>query len=91
MAKSDIVDAFLRCLLRHQPTSSPDLLRAIAKELRSEWGGREAYVLKKAGADKAELIGGAIAAGESPTQAIKRAGVSRATGHRLLKRRVSSW
>lgn len=56
---------------------------------RTEHGGRMIYIHKKKSADeKARLLGNALRSGLTISQAIAKVGVSRATGYRLLKRRL---
>jgi hypothetical protein len=88
VAKEDIVDAFMRCLLEEAPETPAVAVRAIAKRLRTEWGGREVYVLKRAVDARVERLGTALAGAESLGHAMKAAGLPRRTGHRLLKRKT---
>lgn len=54
-------------------------------ELREQWGAAKHY-LKGAQAGKVRALAGSLAAGATLREAFDRAGVSTATGYRLLRR-----
>ena len=80
----DIIKHFVR---RLEAYTTPEEARRVEIELRQQWGGAEVYVPKVPSLPKAERLGAGIAAGLSLRAAFEAAGVSRATGYRLLVRR----
>jgi Mor family transcriptional regulator len=70
--------------LSHLP---PKEARALALAIRQRWGGSEVYVDKATAQHKAERLGEELAKGTPIKQAIKKAGVSRASGYRVLSRK----
>ena len=80
----DIIKHFVSRMAAYAP---PEELRQLEIELRQRWGGCEVYVQKDPTRPKADRLGAGIAAGLSLRTAFEAAGVSRATGYRLLKLR----
>lgn len=81
----DIIKHFVSRMAAFAP---PEEVRRVELELRQHWGGCEVYVAKDPTRPKAERLGAGIAAGLSLRAAFEAAGVSRATGYRLLKLRT---
>lgn len=81
----DIVKDFM-ALVAHRLDAEE--AQRVELEIRQAWGGAEVYVRKAMPPDaKARAIGGSLAAGLALREAFEAAGVSRATGYRLISRR----
>ncbi len=77
----DIIKEVIRLMQEH---ADPRIAESKARQL---FGGERIYVAKDARYPKAERLGCAVAAGLPLRTAFEAAGVSRATGYRLLSLR----
>jgi len=85
---ADIVDDFLQRLAAMAPELSADVVPALEAQLRQHWGGTEPYVGKRASRNTLVMrIGAGLRERKPLGQVFQDAGVSRATGFRLLNRR----
>ena len=79
-------DIISSCVVRLAACKTPDDVRKAEIELRQQWGGAEVYIKKVQSLQKAQRICAVIAAGLTMSEAFDAAGVSRATGYRLVSR-----
>ena len=80
----DIITHFVR---RLEAYTTPEEARRVEIDLRLHWGGAEVYVQKVPTLQKAAMVFAGIDAGLTLREAFDAAGVSRATGYRLMSRR----
>lgn len=82
---ADIVDDFLTRLQHHVPDLQPTIRMQIESGLRQDWGGNKPYVAKQPSRmTRASLVASGLRQAKSLQDCFAYAGVSRATGYRIL-------
>lgn len=66
---------------------TPAIVATIERQVREVWGGDRRYVGKATVEGKAYRLGAALATGATLLEAIEAAGLTRATGYRILGRK----
>ena len=82
----DLIDDLRTRLLAVMPDAAPALAQVIP-QVRQHWGGTEPYIRKGEAGRKANALAGALRQGQPLREAFATAGLSRATGYRMLARR----
>jgi hypothetical protein len=83
---ADIVDDFLQRLQQHVPDLPQDIPHQLEAHLRQAWGGNKPYVAKQASrTTRASLVATSLRQGRPIAECFAQAGVSRATGYRILR------
>lgn len=78
----DIISDLLKRIADIAP---PERRQHLEVEMRKHWGGSEVYVRKATSLQKALKVGSGISSGLTLMEAFDSAGVSRASGYRLLR------
>ena len=93
----EVRELFIGYLDRAYPNPPPEVVKAwagvfdtLVAEMRVQWGGRSVRVpeRRKPIHEPVAMVAEALRMGLHPLEAFKRAGVSRATGYRILKRKA---
>ena len=85
---ADIVDDFLTRLQQLVPNLPPEAPIQLEQTLRQHWGGTEPYVGKRLSrVTRATLVAAGLRQRVSLKEAFAQAGVCRATGYQILKRK----
>jgi len=84
---ADIVDDFLTRLAQHMPAVPPEVRHQIEREVRAEWGGAKPYVAKLGRSMRVSLVATGLVRGQPLSECFAQAGVSQATGYRILQRK----
>lgn len=81
----DLIDDFRTRLLAVMPEAAPALAQVIP-QVRHTWGGTEPYIRKRDPGQQVASLAGALRQGVPLREAFATAGLSRATGYRMLAR-----
>ena len=82
---ADIVDDFLQRLAAHIPDAPLEVRYQLETSMRQAWGGNKPYVAKQTSrTTRATLVATSLRQGRPIAECFAQAGVSRATGYRIL-------
>ena len=85
---ADIVDDFLTRLVQHLPDAPFEVRHQIESSLRQAWGGTEPYVGKRISrATRVSMVAHGLRQQKPLSDVFMQAGVGRAHGYELLKRK----
>lgn len=87
---ADIVDDFLQRVAQHIPNTPPEALARLESGIRQTWGGTEPYVGKRVSREtRVSLVAHGLRQAKPLREVFAAAGVPRATGYRLLRRKLA--